>query len=333
MTAWLDALQAWAETPAGKWAGRGLRWLFFAGVTAWLVLKVSAIGWAAVLAALPTTPWFYILFVVMFLALPVTETLIFRLLLDRRIGLRDVGVFIRKRVFNSAFVGYSGELYLFVWAKRHLGLSASRAAHGVKDNAVLSALASAAVTALLLAAFWMTGQAALVASWLDSGAGKLAATVLAIAFLLPVMLRFRKSIISVSGRIAATVWGVHILRISAVLLLQAIQWWVVLPDQSWTTWLIFLTAQMVISRLPFIPNRDLLFLSAGLEMSNVIDGPRAAMAGVLLAGGALSQGANLVCFVATSFGRRRPLQSTEDAGGTDVFEEAFESVAKEDGVV
>ncbi|VXC87362.1 hypothetical protein [Sphingomonas sp. AX6] len=333
MNARLEALQAWTETPAGKWTGRGFRWAFFAGVIGWLVLKVSAIGWREVLGSLPTTPWFYILFVVMFVALPVTETLIFRLLLDRRIGIRDVGVFIRKRVFNSAFVGYSGELYLFVWAKRHLGLPAKRAAHGVKDNAVLSALASAAVTAGLLAAFWMTGQAALVASWLDSGAGKFAATALALAFLLPVLLRFRKSIIAVPGRIAATVWGIHMVRITGVLLLQAVQWWVVLPNQSWTTWLIFLTAQMVISRLPFIPNRDLLFLSAGLEMSNVIDGPRAAMAAVLLAGGALTQGANLLFFIATSFGQRAPAELAEGDGMTSNDDEATESVAKEDGVV
>lgn len=333
MNARFEALQAWSETPTGKWAGRALRWLFFAGVVGWLVLKVTAIGWGAVLASLPTSPWFYILFVVMFVALPVSETLIFRLLLDRRIGIRDVGVFIRKRVFNSAFVGYSGELYLFVWAKRRLGLSAKRAAHGVKDNAVLSALASAAVTAGLLIAFWISGQAALVAGWLDSSAGKFAATLLALAFLLPVLLRFRKRIISVPGRIAATVWGVHMVRITGVLLLQAVQWWVVLPNQSWTTWLIFLTAQMVISRLPFIPNRDLLFLSAGLEMSNVIDGPRAAMAGVLLAGGALTQGANLLFFIATSFGRSKPPDLADDDESIDTGDEAIESVAKGQGVV
>jgi hypothetical protein len=329
----LAALQTWSETPTGKWAGRALRWLFFAGVVGWLVLKVTAIGWGAVLASLPTSPWFYILFVVMFVALPVSETLIFRLLLDRRIGLRDVGVFIRKRVFNSAFVGYSGELYLFVWAKRRLGLSAKRAAHGVKDNAVLSALASAAVTAGLLVAFWISGQAALIAGWLDSGAGKFAATILAIAFLLPVLLRFRKRIISVPGRIAATVWGVHMVRITGVLVLQAVQWWVVLPNQSWTTWLVFLTAQMVISRLPFIPNRDLLFLSAGLEMSNVIDGPRAAMAGVLLAGGALTQGANLLFFIATSFGHSKPPELSDDDEPIDTDDETIESVAKGQGVV
>lgn len=297
------------------------------------MLKVTAIGWGAVLASLPTTPWFYLLFLVMFLTLPLTETVIFRLLLDRRIGLADIGVFIRKRVLNSAFVGYSGDFYLFVWAKRHLGLSTRKAGHAVKDNAILSGLASTTVTALLVAAFWLTGQAGLVAGWLDTGAGKSLAVVFCAAVLLPVLLRFRGRIFAATGRVASAVLGIHMGRGLFLLLVQSAQWWVVLPNQSWTTWLIFLTAQMVISRLPFIPNRDLLFLSAGLEMSNVIDGPRAAMAGVLLAGGALTQGANLLFFVATSFGRSKPAELADDDEPIDTDDEAIESVAKGQGVV
>lgn len=325
----LARVKAWSETSAAMRLGRVLRWLFFAGVTLWLVRKVNAIGWGDVWASLPTTPWFYILFGVMFVALPLSETVIFRLILGK-VGLRHLGVFIRKRVFNSAFVGYSGELYLFVWAKQRLGITARRAAHGVKDNAVLSALASAAVTSLLLVMFWLTGQAAMLAGWLDSGLGKMLAGALIAAFLLPVLLRFRKSVISVPGRIAASVFGIHMVRISVVLLLQAVQWWVVLPDQSWTTWLLYLTAQMVISRLPFIPNRDLLFLGAGLEMSNAIDGPRAAMAGVLLAGGALTQATNLLFFILTSFGISGRFRPPADAReGELLAAEAAESVAKE----
>jgi hypothetical protein len=297
------------------------------------VLKVTAIGWGAVLASLPTTPWFYLLFLVMFLTLPLTETVIFRLLLDRRIGLADIGVFIRKRVLNSAFVGYSGDFYLFVWAKRHLGLSTRKAGHAVKDNAILSGLASTTVTALLVAAFWLTGQAGLVAGWLDTGAGKSLAVVFCAAVLLPVLLRFRGRIFAATGRVASAVLGIHMARGLFLLLVQSAQWWVVLPNQSWTTWLIFLTAQMVISRLPFIPNRDLLFLSAGLEMSNVIDGPRAAMAGVLLAGGALTQGANLLFFVATSFGRSKPPELADDDEPIETDDETIESVAKGQGVV
>ena len=113
---------------------------------------------------------------------------------------------------------------------------------------------------------------------------------------------------------AGTAWGVlgiHVARIALVVLLQATQWAVVLPAERWSTWLVFLTAQMVISRLPIVPNRDLLFLSAGLEMSNTIAGPRAAMAGLLLAGGALTQGMNLAFFVITALLPKPPVGEGE----------------------
>lgn len=308
----LARVQAWSERPGAKTAGKALRALFFVGIAAWLVLKVNAIGWQSVVAALPRTPWFYILFVVMFLALPVSEVGIFRLLLGQKLP-GALPVFIRKRVFNSAFVGYSGELYLFVWAKQRLGLPARTLLLAIKDNAILSALASAAITSTLLVVFVATGRAKWIADWLHSAAGTGIAAALVAAFVLPLLFRLRRQILSVPRRTALSVLGIHALRIAAVVLLQATQWAVVLPAQPWTVWVTFLTVQMVISRLPLVPNRDLLFLSAALEMSHVVDGPRAAMAGLLLAGGALTQGSNLLFFILTSFQRRRGVEPVVEA--------------------
>ncbi len=297
-------LHDWSQTPAAAWAGKVFRALFFVGVLLWLVLKVRAIGWSNVAAALPRTPWFYILFVVMFMALPVSEVWIFRLLLGRPMP-GSLPVFVRKRVFNSAFVGYSGELYLFVWARQRLGIASKTLLLAIKDNAILSALASAAITSLLLVVFMGTGRAKWIAHWLHSAGGMLLAGLLVAAFLTPLLLRLRKQILSVSWRVAGAVLGIHVARILIVVLLQATQWAVVLPAEPWSVWVTFLTVQMVISRLPIVPNRDLLFLSAALEMSHIVDGPRAAMAGLLLAGGALTQGSNLLFFLLTSFQRRR----------------------------
>ncbi|MEP9401592.1 hypothetical protein [Sphingomonas sp. VNH70] len=300
----LAALQAWSETPAAKIAGRVLRALFFVGVLVWLILKVRAIGWGAVAAALPRNPWFYLLFVVMFMALPVSEVWIFRLLLGRPLP-GALPVFVRKRVFNSAFVGYSGELYLFVWARQRLGIASRTLLLAIKDNAILSALASAGITSALLLVFMATGRAKWIADWLHSAGGVVIAALLAAGFLLPLLLRLRRQILTITWRTAAAVFGIHVGRIAVVVLLQATQWAVVLPTEPWSVWVTFLTVQMVISRLPVVPNRDLLFLSAALEMSHIVDGPRAAMAGLLLAGGALTQGSNLLFFLLTSFERRR----------------------------
>lgn len=275
-----------------------------AAITAWMIVKMTEIGWRDVLAALPRTPWYYILFVVLFLALPVSELPIMRILFGKRVpGL--LYALIRKRVLNAALIGYSGDLFLFVWANARGVMSRVRLLEVLKDNALLSALASTVFTIILVAVFIVLGRAQWIFRWLDTAAGTIGAFVLALLLATPLLLRFRKRILSVSFKVVIAIVGIHFTRLLIVALLQATQWAVVLPDQSWGVWVTFLTVQMVISRLPVVPNRDLLFLSAALEMSHIVDGPRAAMAGLLLAGGALTQGSNLLFFLLTSFERRR----------------------------
>ncbi len=301
---------AWAAQPGVRLAGTTLRWVFFAGMIAWMVLKVRAIGWTQVGRSLPTNPLFYILFVVTFLVLPASETVVFRTIFARPLP-GAFPVLIRKRVYNSALVGYSGELFLFVWLRRTIGLSKRTIAIGLKDNAILSAIASGLVTLLLLIGFAAAGNGRRIAAWLDPGPALLIAGLVGAVFLMPLLFRLRRQLIAMPLPQAGKVLGVHVARIVAVVLLQATQWAVVLPQEPWSVWLVFLTAQMVISRLPIVPNRDLLFLSAALEMSGTIEGPREAMAGLLLAGGALTQGSNLVFYLLTSLSKQPPVESAD----------------------
>ena len=304
------AARRWSERPWVRAAAVAARVLFFAAMVAWMALKVEAIGWRDVVRSLPTTPWFYLLFVVTFLVLPTSEVPIFRTIFGQRLP-GALPVLIRKRIFNSALVGYSGELYLFWWLRRTIGLPSRRIATGLKDNAILSALASGLVTLLLLFGFGMAGGGRRLAHWLDAQMTLLIALAIGAALLAPLAFRLRRHLIALSARRAGAVLGVHVARITAVVLLQALQWAVVLPQEPWSVWLVFLTAQMVISRLPIVPNRDLLFLSAALEMSGIINGPREQMAGLLLAGGALTQGSNLLFYLLTAR-RGAPPQAVAD---------------------
>lgn len=300
-----DRLGRWRELAQRPWvrrAGIAARILFFVAMIAWMALKVEAIGWREVARSLPTQPAFYLLFVLTFLVLPASETLVFRLFFDRPLP-GALPVLIRKRILNSALVGFSGELYLFVWLRRTIGLPRKRIVIALKDNAILSAVASGAVTAALLLMFAAAGNARRIAQWISPGPALLVAGAVALVFVAPVLFRLRRQLIALPMRRAGTVLGIHVARIGTVVLLQAAQWAVVLPQERWSVWLVFLTAQMVISRLPIVPNRDLLFLSAALQMSNTIEGPREAMAGLLLAGGALTQGTNLLFYLLTSIWR------------------------------
>ena len=316
----LRRLEIVFDQPEWRLLGRIVRFLFFAGMIAWLALKVNAIGWQNVLAALPTQPMFYILFFCMFLALPLSELLIFGILMNGAKRKPGLPIFIRKRIFNSAVVGYSGDIYLLVWMRRYSGLATKKIVKLLKDNAVLSALASAVITAALLAAFTIFGKTHWLDNWFSSSRGPVIAAVLGAAFLIPILIRLRRHILSSPPGIVGSVFGIHIARISLVVLLQATQWAVVLTAEPWTSWLLFLTMQMVISRLPVVPNRDLLFLSAGLELSNAIEGPRASMAGLLLAGGALTQATNLTLFLLTSWLVRRARRRGEVPEDVEAFD-------------
>ncbi|MBW6522033.1 hypothetical protein KZ810_00840 [Sphingomonas sp. RHCKR47] len=316
----VERARVWAGTEDAKRVAVALRILFFAAMFTWLVLKVRAIGWRQVAGSLPTNPLFYILFFVNFLILPASETVIYRIVFRQRLP-RAFPVLIRKRVYNSTLVGYSGELMFAIWLKRSFGLKTKRILVALKDNAILSAVSSGLVTAALLVLFAATGNARRIMDWLHPGPALVVAGVLAAVFVVPVLYRLRRHLIALTGGQAVSVLGIHVSRTTVVVLLQATQWAVVLPAERWSTWLVFLTAQMVISRLPIIPNRDLLFLSAGLEMSNTIAGPRAAMAGLLLAGGALTQAMNLGFFIITSFIAQPPKLDAREMEEVDEADE------------
>ena len=65
---------------------------------------------------------------------------------------RALAVFSKKRVLNEAIFGYSGDAYLFMWAKRALGAREVGAGPlaAVKDVAITSALAGNVATLLML---------------------------------------------------------------------------------------------------------------------------------------------------------------------------------------
>jgi hypothetical protein len=277
-----------------------LRVVFVLGVAAYLIARLTAIGWGAVWASLPRTPWFYLLFAAMFFALPVSELAVYRLIWGVDL-LRSFPVFVRKRVYNSTLIGYSGELYLFVWARQNLGLADRRIFSTIKDNNVLSTLASTTVTVGLLLTFMATGQMQAVIN-ADPGLMSyfLVTTVIG-ALLIPVVIRFHRHLVALPASTALAVLAIHVVRLVAVLGLQVAQWAVVLTSVPFQTWLIFLTAQAVLTRIPFLPNKDLVFLGVGLGMAGIVDAPVAATAGMLLAGGALTQGTNLAMYLLTSF--------------------------------
>ncbi|WP_374762965.1 hypothetical protein [Yunchengibacter salinarum] len=292
-------LRGLMDRPGARLALRVVQVAFVLGVSLYLMHRLTEIGWGRVWQSLPTQPLYYLFFIGFFFSIPLAEMLIFRLIWQRPMA-RRFPLFVRKRVYNLAVLSYSGDAFLALWAHRHLNLKGRSAIATVKDSAILSALASNGFTLLLLGLFFLTGQL----NTLLAADGDLSFYIgIAVALtlvLVPLVVTFRGRIFSLGGRLVRTVFLIHLARLVAQLGLQVAMWWVVLPDVPVLTWLIFLTAQLVVTRIPFLPNTDLIFLGLGLSLGSYVDAPEATVAGMFLAAGALSQVFNVAAYVLTS---------------------------------
>lgn len=295
----LGPLAAWLRSKAGNRALRALQGLLFLAMLAYLAYVLGRIGWGSVLAALPTNPLFYLLTVPLFLALPIADWLSYQAVWGKRFA-RSWPVFIRKRVYNQGLVGYAGEAYLAWWAVQRGGLRSGEALAHVKDISVLAASAGNVASALLalgfLAAYGWQGE---------TGRLMLAASAF-LVLVLVISALLRKRIISLPAGTLRTVLSIHLIRVAIVLPLQVLQWEAALPQAPISAWLLILTAQMLISRVPLLPNRELAGVGAGLSIAGALTIPAAETAAMLVAAGALMQALNFAAFLATSFGAYAP---------------------------
>ncbi len=310
----IERLQRLKDSAAASLALKILQGGFVLAVILFLANKLEAVGWRDVLASLPGTPWFYFCFAIMYFAYPVAEQIVYRLIwgMDTR---KHTGVFLRMRVYNFAVLSYSGEAFLAIWARKNLKLPGGRVFSSIKDSNILSSLASNSFTIILLASLFVTDQLHFIT---DANADfhlYLALAFLVGVILVPAVIHFRKHILSLEGTTGRKVFLVHLTRQIIVLLAQIAMWAVAVPEVPVDAWLLLLTAQMVLTRIPFLPNTDLLLAGLGLSLMGYMAAPEAKLAGMFFAAGVLSQAFNVIVFVFASLpfppARQRP--ATENA--------------------
>lgn len=298
-TALKTRLHALARTPRGRQLLKGARWTFIIAILAFLAYQLVGIGWGELWASLPRTPWFYVLWAVLYFQLPLIESLIYRALwrLPVRYGLP---VLLRKRVLNNDVAGYSGEFYLYAWARKEVQASASRIMGAVKDNAIASSLGSTLAAVITLAAFVAAGQIALVDLIDNQDPVYVTIGLLVAACLVALLVVFRRTVFTLSLRELMALFGTHLGRNLAVYGLQILQWWVVFPEAPLHVWATMLAVIIVTTRLPFLPAKDWAAMSAILGMSAVLDAPEAVIAGLLLVHSGLNHATNFILFALAS---------------------------------
>ncbi|HEX5181554.1 MAG TPA: hypothetical protein VFW19_00240 [Allosphingosinicella sp.] len=247
-----DATDA-AEMPLpgqAKW----LRWVgpfISVAIVAAVLLNVRGLKLAGILALLPRTPIFWLLFAISYLALPASEWFIYHRLWKVKEG--AILALLRKLVCNEMLFGYSGEFYFYAWARQSSGVE--RPAHAIKDVSILSAMVGVSVALLCgLVACATLGAAALGPYARDLYASAALVLTISVAALL-----FRRRVFSLPVADRRFIALTHAVRLATVCLLTALMWHIVLPGVALRWWLLLVALQLVVSRLPLVTNKDFLF--------------------------------------------------------------------------
>ena len=260
------------ERPEGEnsFAAKAMPWVRRAislGIVGYVLWRLTHFGWGELLANLPQNPAFYVVQVIAYTVLPVCEIIIFSKLFKRNLR-SQWPVFLRKRALNNSVLGYSGEAYLVFWAKDRLGLRRRDALSYIKDNVLLSGFTTAAFAIMAAGALILLHPKLLAKNELMQTSEK---SFLLFAILFGIALVaghfFRRKLFGIGTKVILLVAAIHAMRLVINYSLQVVQWDLGIPEGTLILWFTLITVQLVISQLPLLPNRDLLFVAFILEFA------------------------------------------------------------------
>lgn len=296
------AARAWLETGPGRRVKQGVSILLSLVVLVLLVRAIAALGWREVLAALPASPLFWLLFIGAYLLPPLVDWGICRRWWP--INARAIAVFLRMRIMNEALFSYSGHSYLMVWSSRLFGQPfdpdhsprimgrgrgpgldpATNPVAAIKDMAITSGLAGNLATLILLLMALAMGGGPVIGAAMDPRTVSLlvwAFAAMVVANLGIVL--FRHRVMSIDARENGIAFLLNLARVLTAHFLLVGSWVVALPMIDLGTWFLLGALRMVIMRMP-VPNKELLFAAIAVELAG--DGS-AAVAALMAAQGAL----------------------------------------------
>jgi hypothetical protein len=226
-------------------------------VIAAVIYEIRGVHLHSIFSLIPTSPAFWIVFGISYLTQPISEWLIFKRLWN--VGPAAFGALVRKLIYNELLLGYLGEVFFYAWARRRLTLDAAPFG-AVKDVTILSAVAGNIVTLLMLAVAWPLASATELG--LQTRPIVLSLTVVLITSM--ALLLWRRQIFSLPRADLRFIFAMHIARLVVATGLSALLWHLALPQIPLVWWLLLATIRLLISRLPFVPNKDVVF--AGLAV-------------------------------------------------------------------
>ncbi|MFD1786041.1 hypothetical protein ACFSC3_00500 [Sphingomonas floccifaciens] len=209
-------------------------------------------GLAGLWSHVPASPLFYIAFALLYMSAPTFDWLIFRKLW----GLPAAGLvaLVKKRIANEVVFGYSGDAYFYVWARARMKMVAAPFG-AVKDVTILSAIAGNLITLAMVLVSLPIARGLMTPDQFKMVAGSAAIT---LAISLPFLI-FSRRVFSLPKRTLWWIFNMHCARLAFGSLMIALAWALAMPEVPLGMWLFLSAARLLVSRLPLVPNKDLLF--------------------------------------------------------------------------
>jgi hypothetical protein len=257
MTPMSERHVAYHATSNGPGNETSRRWIWLGGVLGAgmalaivLQLRGATDTVLTTMARLPLLVWPALL--LLYLSQPLSDLMIYRRLWSLPPG--GLEALLRKNVINEVVLGYGGDAYFYVWARREADTAVAPFA-AIKDAGIVSALLGNVLT-LILAAISMTQLRELdfirqVGPALWSGGIPLAISI--------GVLLFGCRVFSLRLTQLVYIGAVSCLRLTAWTGLTILIWRAALPQSPPSIWIVLLAIRCLVSRIPLISNKDLVF--------------------------------------------------------------------------
>ena len=290
---------ALGESRRGRRLLRAGRALLTIGILGFLIYQLRGLEIAEVARGLPRTPGFYLLLITLYCLLPTVQLLAYRI--SWRFDLRPaISAFIKKRILNKDVLGYSGEVYIFTWARDHVALPAKSLWETVRDMNIISAAASTFMAVLLLTVFVLQGQVNIKTLLGETQAIALAGGLAFTVILVLVVLRLRRYLFTMRLRPAAAVFGLHTGRMLVRQILEISMWHLAMPEIPVQVWFTYAAVSIIVTRIPFLPSQDLVTMGLAVSISGIMNVSEAHIFALFGAIALVNRCINLLFFAALS---------------------------------
>lgn len=203
-------------------------------------------------ASVPASPLFWLAFSGYYVAGPVTDWIKLRRLWALPIS--GFSALLAKLVGNEMLLSYSGDAYFYAWSRKHM-VRIAAPFDAVKDLALISALVGSLMTLTTIVVVWpMVDLAALGAGGapLVLGASVALASGGLVSF-------FARRFFSLSLDDIMFVAMADVSRVIAQAGFAILMWHFALPQVALTAWIMLSALRLIVSRLPLVPNKELIF--------------------------------------------------------------------------